>query len=82
MIPLFITVTETMSCEKRMINFQYVQQITKIKEPWEGSVLYFSEGKKLLVKETLKELATMIRNETIDLNYECWTRASSGEELL
>lgn len=81
MIPLFIWATEMLSGEKRMINFQYIQQITGLKEG-EGSVLYFSEGKKLLVKETLKELATMIRKETIDLNYECWTRASSGEELL
>lgn len=81
MLLLFIWVTEMMSSEKRLINFQYIQQITQLKEG-EGSVLYFSEGKKLLVKETLKELATMIRTETIDLNYECWTRASSGEELL
>jgi len=81
MLPLFIWVTEMMSGEKRMINFQYIQQITQLKEG-EGSVLYYSEGKKLLVKETLKELAAMIRKETIDLNYEYWTRASSGKELL
>jgi hypothetical protein len=81
MIPLFITVTEFMSGEKRMINFQYIRQITRFREG-DGSVLYFSEGTKLLVNETLKELATTIRKETIDLNYECWTRASSGEELL
>lgn len=55
MIPMFICVMELMSGEQRLINFQYVQQITRMKEK-EGSVLYFNEGKKLLVKETPKQL--------------------------
>ena len=32
MVPMFICVTELMSGEQRLINFQYVQQITRMKE--------------------------------------------------
>jgi len=80
MIPLFITVTEIMSGEKRMINFQYVQQITRMKEK-EGSVLYFNEGKKLLVKETMEQLDREILRESTEIRYECWKKIGEGKEL-
>ena len=81
MIPLFIWVTEMMSGEKRMINFQYIQQITKLKEG-EGSVLYFSEGKKLLVKEALEQLDQEISREAVEIRFECWKNIAEGKELL
>lgn len=81
MVPLFIWVTEMMSCEKRMINFQYIQQITRLKES-EGSVLYFSEGKKLLVKDTLEQLDREISREAAEIRFECWKKIAEGKDLL
>ena len=81
MIPLFIFVTEYMSGDKRLINFQHVQQITSLKEH-EGSVLYLGEGKKLLVKETLDKLNDVIKLESVDIRYKCYKRIAEEKELL
>ncbi len=81
MIPLFIWVTEMMSCEKRMINFQYIQQITRLREG-EGSVLYFSEGKKLLVKENSEQLDRAIADQAVEIRFEFWKKIAGEKELL
>jgi len=73
MIPMFIWVTEMMSSDKRMINFQCIQQITRMKEG-EGSVLYFNDGKKVLVKEKLGELDEKIFQEAVKIRVECWKK--------
>lgn len=81
MVPVFIWVTEMMGGEKRMINFQYIQQITRLKEG-EGSVLYFSEGKKLLVKETLEQLDRKISREAAEIRFGCLKKIAEGKDLL
>ena len=70
-----------MSGEKRMINFQYIQQIIRLKER-EGCVLYFSDGKKLLAKETLEQLDREIFRESTEIRFECWKKIAEGKDLL
>ena len=81
MMLIFVWLTEQINGKKRLVNMQYVEQIAELKEK-DGSVLYFSEGKKLLVSETVDQIWEAIKRESAEVRFECWKKMARDKELV